>query len=146
LDKTAREPVYTIGVVADKLGISPETLRYYESEGLLLPHRTASGHRLFSNSDLEWISCFRREMTENKLNVAGVRLLLSLMPCWDMKGCTEVEQSNCPAHENYRIVCWLLDRPESMACQNDECRDCIVYLEACSAGKLEHIYVAKRTN
>lgn len=54
---------YTVKVVAAKTGLSPNTLRYYEKEGLL-PHvqRSKSGIRHYSNDDLEWldvISCLK---------------------------------------------------------------------------------------
>ena len=47
---------YTIKQVAEKTGLSPHVLRYYEGEGLL-PHvqRTKSGIRRYSGEDLEWL-------------------------------------------------------------------------------------------
>lgn len=75
------EPLLGIGIAAKKLGVSPELLRLYEREGLLFIHKTNSDHRLYSERDLEWIQCFREQITENKMNIAGIRLLLALMPC-----------------------------------------------------------------
>ena len=51
---------YTIGELAKKLGITKDSLRYYEKEGLL-PHikRDSSGHRVYSDSDMEWIFLIR---------------------------------------------------------------------------------------
>jgi hypothetical protein len=37
------EPIYTTGVAAKKLGVSPHTLRLYEAEGLIIPYRTDTG-------------------------------------------------------------------------------------------------------
>lgn len=51
------EPVFTIGVVAQKLGISKHMIRIYEREGI--PYRKESGHRLFSQRDIERIKCVR---------------------------------------------------------------------------------------
>jgi hypothetical protein len=34
------QPVYTIGIVAKLLGISIPTLRMYEREGLIIPHKS----------------------------------------------------------------------------------------------------------
>lgn len=55
---------YTIGQVAQMLGLPPSTLRYYESEGLLPAlERTASGRRRFCERDLEAcrvIECLKR--------------------------------------------------------------------------------------
>lgn len=138
---TPREPIYTIGVAARKLSVSSETLRYYEKEGLLIPYRTETGRRLYSQRDLEWIRCFRDQMTENKLNVAGIRLLVALMPCWDLKPCSKDERRQCPAYMNYKVVCWTVEEPASAGCRQDNCLDCHVYLDACRTGKLDSLYV-----
>ena len=47
---------YTVKVAAEKANLSPNTLRYYEKEGLL-PHikRNKSGIRHYSDEDLEWL-------------------------------------------------------------------------------------------
>lgn len=47
---------YTVKMVAEKTGLSPHVLRYYEKEGLL-PHiqRTQSGIRQYTDADLEWL-------------------------------------------------------------------------------------------
>lgn len=56
--------MYTIKEVADKLGISASTIRFYDKEGLLpFIHRSASGYRLFSKKDLEFmemIECLKK--------------------------------------------------------------------------------------
>lgn len=53
----------TIAEVSEKYGISPDTLRYYEKEGLLPPvKRTAGGIRDYGESDCGWvefIKCMR---------------------------------------------------------------------------------------
>ena len=54
------EMSYTAGQVAAKLGLSKDGLRYYEKEGLLPPiSRNASGHRIYSESDMEWVFLLR---------------------------------------------------------------------------------------
>ena len=51
---------YTAGEVAKKLGITKDGLRYYEKEGLLPPiERDSAGHRVFSDSDVDWIFLIR---------------------------------------------------------------------------------------
>ena len=47
---------YTVKAAAEITKLSPNTLRYYEKEGLL-PHiaRSKSGIRQYSNEDLEWL-------------------------------------------------------------------------------------------
>jgi len=47
------EPTFTIAEVADKTGVSAHALRYYERIGLLDVGRQASGHRRFSEADVD---------------------------------------------------------------------------------------------
>lgn len=43
-----------IGVLAERVGVNPKTIRYYESIGLLPdPDRTEAGHRLYGETDVE---------------------------------------------------------------------------------------------
>lgn len=51
---------YTAGEVAAKLGLTKDGLRYYEKEGLLPPiARDESGHRVYSESDIDWVFLIR---------------------------------------------------------------------------------------
>jgi DNA-binding transcriptional MerR regulator/mannose-6-phosphate isomerase-like protein (cupin superfamily) len=43
----------TIGVVAEAVGVSPQTLRLWEAQGLLEPDRTAGGQRRYSSRHVE---------------------------------------------------------------------------------------------
>jgi len=50
----------TIQQVAQKTGLSHDTLRYYERIGLLLSvHRLPNGHRRYNESDLRWIDLLK---------------------------------------------------------------------------------------
>jgi len=51
----------TIGQVAELIGVSTHTLRYYEQAGLLRAiSRTAAGHRLYAPADLDWLAFVMR--------------------------------------------------------------------------------------
>lgn len=52
----------TIAEASDELGLSADTLRYYEKDGLLLRPvpRTAGGHRQYDERDLTWIRLVTR--------------------------------------------------------------------------------------
>ena len=55
-------PAYGIAETAQLTGLTAHTLRYYERDGLMLRSvaRSASGHRLYSDTDLRWIGTIGR--------------------------------------------------------------------------------------
>jgi MerR family transcriptional regulator/heat shock protein HspR len=71
-------PLYMISVAADLVGMHPQTLRIYESKGLVRPKRTAGNTRLYSERDLERLRLIQRLTTELGLNLAGVEHVLRL--------------------------------------------------------------------
>jgi MerR family transcriptional regulator/heat shock protein HspR len=71
-------PRYMISVAADLVGMHPQTLRIYESKGLLRPKRTAGNTRLYSESDLERLRLIQQLTNELGLNLAGVEQVLRL--------------------------------------------------------------------
>lgn len=128
------DPVYTIGTAAKRMGVSAETLRLYEREGLVIPYRTRTGRRMYSQKDLEWIACIRRQIKEKKFTLSAIRGMLSLIPCWEIKPCSIEDRNVCPAYLSSERVCWKLDETGER-CAMEECRTCKVYL---SALKMEH--------
>lgn len=46
----------SIGQIADRTGLAVSAIRYYESEGLVTPARTAGGTRQFERSDIRRLS------------------------------------------------------------------------------------------
>jgi len=71
-------PRYMISVAADLVGMHPQTLRIYESKGLIRPQRTGGNTRLYSEADLERLRLIQRLTTELGLNLAGVEQVLHL--------------------------------------------------------------------
>ena len=57
------DALLTIGTVARKLGVSVQTLRLYEQEGLILPAKTNGGRRMYSLHDLGRLHCIREMIT-----------------------------------------------------------------------------------
>lgn len=53
---------YAIAEAAAATGLTPDTLRYYEKDGLLLRAvpRSSSGQRRYEDSDLRWITLLTR--------------------------------------------------------------------------------------
>ncbi|KRV48584.1 MerR family transcriptional regulator [Wenjunlia vitaminophila] len=69
----------TPAAAADRTGVSIDTLRYYEREGLIGPiRRTAGGRREYTEDDLFWIglvTCFR----EAGLGIADLRGFVAIL-------------------------------------------------------------------
>jgi len=113
LDAEVDLPVYPIGVVAEHFGVSGQTLRLYESKGLVRPARR-NGERYYSTCDVRWLECLRHLIHEDKVSVEGVRQLLHLAPCWQVvqniwvsahsicKNCPVYLKGNRQLHERER--------------------------------------------
>ena len=71
-------PRYMISVAADLVGMHPQTLRIYETKGLVRPKRTPGNTRVYSERDLERLRLIQRLTTELGLNLAGVEHVLRL--------------------------------------------------------------------
>ena len=71
-------PRYMISVAADLVGMHPQTLRIYETKGLVRPRRTPGNTRLYSEADLERLRLIQRLTTELGLNLAGVETVIRL--------------------------------------------------------------------
>ena len=70
---------YSAGEVAKKLGISKDSLRYYEKEGLLPPiARDSSGHRVFAESDVDWVFLIRC-LRETDMPISRIKKYVSLL-------------------------------------------------------------------
>jgi MerR family transcriptional regulator, heat shock protein HspR len=74
---SAERGVYGISVAAELVGMGVQTLRLYESRGLLEPTRTDGGTRRYSERDLDRL---RRigELLRDGLNIAGIARVLEL--------------------------------------------------------------------
>ena len=71
-------PVYMISIVAKIAGVHPQTLRFYESEGLIKPSRTEGKTRLYSEKDLIRIKRIVSLTRERGVNVAGTNIILKM--------------------------------------------------------------------
>ena len=71
-------PLFAISVVAQMLGVHPQTLRLYEREGLIAPNRTKGKTRLYSQKDVEQLKTILYFTQNLGINLAGVALLLQM--------------------------------------------------------------------
>ena len=130
--------LFTIGEAADLLGISVQTLRYYEREGLIIPFHRESKHRRYSTQDIERIRCMRTMINEQKVSIEGIKHLLAMIPCWNIKGCSSASRIKCDAFQLHSTPCWMVTH-KSKECKNAECRICPVYTEITDCQKLKRV-------
>lgn len=68
------EEYLKIGEVAERLNITLRTIRYYEEEHLLEPHRTSGGTRLYTQQHLARLKAIIH-LTENGFSLSVIRLI-----------------------------------------------------------------------
>ncbi len=73
----ASQGVYGISVAAELSGIPVQSLRLYESHGLLTPIRSDGGTRRYSADDLARLRRIS-ELVEAGVNLAGIKHILDL--------------------------------------------------------------------
>jgi len=72
-----KQPLFMISVVSRILNVHPQTLRLYEREGLITPHRTKRS-RLYSQEDVDKLAMILRLTRELGVNRSGVEIILRL--------------------------------------------------------------------
>lgn len=77
-EEEAARGVYMISVAAELAGMHPQTLRIYETRGLISPKRSAKNTRLYSREDVERLQRIQALTTELGMNLAGVQRVFEL--------------------------------------------------------------------
>ena len=73
-----RRGVYMISVAAELAGMHPQTLRIYESRGLIQPKRSPKNTRLYSQEDVDRLRRIQQLTSEMGMNLAGVEKVFEL--------------------------------------------------------------------
>ena len=120
------DPVISIGTLAKKVGLSVSAIRKYEEQGLLISHRTESGHRLFSYEDIERLRSIQHLIKEIGFNFEGIRRMQTMLPCWDLLPCEKKVRDNCLAYKGNTKPCWMI-KEAHCTLKGNECRKCLVY-------------------
>jgi MerR family transcriptional regulator, heat shock protein HspR len=95
-----KEPVYTIGVVAGFLGVCLATLRIWERKGLIQPMRLGK-NRFYSKCDMDRLEYIKELIQKKRINIEGVKSILSTTRCWDVKNCGPKERESCSVYQKY---------------------------------------------
>ena len=70
--------VYMISVAAELAGMHPQTLRIYETRGLIRPKRSSGNTRLYSQEDVDRLRRIQELTCELGMNLAGVEKVFEL--------------------------------------------------------------------
>lgn len=76
-EESRNKPLYMISVAAELTGMHPQTLRVYESKGLVNPKRSGGNTRLYSQADIERLELIN-QLTDEGINLAGVVRILDM--------------------------------------------------------------------
>src|SRR5665647_2566766 len=119
-------PVYTLSTTSTISGIPIHSIRQYIDKGLIIPFKKESNRNLFSQVDILRLNFIQKLLDENGLNIAGIRVLLALIPCWAITGCSLAEREKCQAYNSNSYPCWEASEKGTL-CKNTNCRECEVY-------------------
>jgi MerR family transcriptional regulator/heat shock protein HspR len=125
-----------IGAFARQFGISVDLLRLYEREGLIIPLKSPKGTRYFTEHDTLWVHTILRLVRQVRLNFAGIRRLLALLPCWELRQCGFQNKQNCPVVQDASKPCWM-NRACCKSLSAHDCYFCPVYRSAPSSENLK---------
>jgi MerR family transcriptional regulator/heat shock protein HspR len=70
--------VFMISVAAELADMHPQTLRMYETRGLIEPKRSPKGTRLYSHADVERLRRIQELTSDGGMNLAGVERVFEL--------------------------------------------------------------------
>jgi MerR family transcriptional regulator/heat shock protein HspR len=70
--------VYMISVAAELAGMHPQTLRIYETRGLITPKRSPKNTRLYSQADVDRLRRIQELTNDLGMNLAGVERVFEL--------------------------------------------------------------------
>lgn len=125
-----------IGEVAERSGIPPKTIRYYEDIGLVRPARSENGYRAFGETDLHKLAFLGRARTLG-FSIEDCRTLLGL---YEDEG-RESAQVKAVAEEHLAEIDKKLAQLKSMrdtlshlvdACHGDHRPDCPILTDLSS--------------
>lgn len=132
------DPIYTLGI-ASKLSQTPmHSIRQYVDKGLIIPFCTKTGRHLFSEVDVVRLKCIKHHLSAQGLNIAGIKALYALIPCWAIRKCSLDERHDCGAYKSSITACWEAS-DKSFSCLNTDCRQCEVYRIPENCGDLKNL-------
>ncbi|EAD5716930.1 MerR family transcriptional regulator [Listeria innocua] len=90
---------YTIGAFSKEVGLSIDTLRYYEKEKLILPKRNEINRRIYDSSDITWIN-FIKKLKQTGMPIKNIKEYAKLRYLGDQT----IEQRMTLLYRQYDIL------------------------------------------
>jgi len=78
MQASGSEPVYVISVAARLAGLQCWVLRVLDQEGVVVPVRTDSNRRLYSDNDIALLVRVYHLMVDRKVNMNGIKVILEM--------------------------------------------------------------------
>ena len=125
-EKFSTDPIYTLSIASKLSGIPSHSIRQYIEKGLIIPFRTKKNRHLFSDVDILRLKCIKKSIHDEGVNIAGIKAMFSLIPCWVIKPCSVSERTHCGAYHSNSQPCWQASEKSDL-CKNSDCRTCDVY-------------------
>lgn len=119
-------PVYTLCITSNLSKIPVHSIRQYIDKALIIPFKKESNRNLFSPVDILRLRYIHKLLNDDGLNIAGIRSLFALIPCWAIRKCSTEERSKCQAFHSETFPCWEASE-KGTSCKNSNCRECEVY-------------------
>jgi len=120
------DPLFTLSVASSLSKIPIPSVRQYIDKGLIIPYKKSSKRHLFSDIDIQRLKSIRLQIEDQGLNIAGIKSLLALLPCWAIRPCSPSDRKNCQAYRSVTSPCWEASE-KGLECKNANCRECSVY-------------------
>src|SRR5262252_3053521 len=117
-------PLFPIGVVAELLQVTDQTLRVYEKNGLITPTRR-NKDRYYSANDIVWLKCLRRFLKGEGINLKGIGRLMKFVPCYEISPCDDC--CHCTAYLKRSIPCWE-SATRTSSSSKQFCQHCDVFI------------------
>lgn len=123
---TSTTPVYTLSIAAKLSNIPVHSVRQYIDKGLIIPFKKESNRHLFSEVDIIRLKYIQKLLVEEGMNIAGIKNLLAIIPCWAIRKCSEDDRKECQAFTSTSYPCWEASAKGTL-CKNTNCKECDVY-------------------
>lgn len=120
------EAVYTLSVASELSGVPIHSIKQYIERELIIPFKKESKRHLFSEVDVRRLRRLKEYLEAGNLNIAGIKALMAVIPCWTVRSCSRSERESCGAFTDIARPCWEASEKNG-SCRNIDCRQCAVY-------------------